>query len=198
MLEFLDSIDVEQPFFYLQPCTRCLKCGKSLMPANLRDGRNFWRCNTWRCDEKANVGLGAKNQVTKRIVWSERHEQAGLHGTSLDFVGVEPQLITYGINDGHSGWVDDDGTGFQPDSDPFIEWYELPLPMPVIDEGFTSLIAAILHFRKHWKPNDIRVSSAPWCFSGQLLSSFHDLMEALLSDPLSKEFQTANVNRTSR
>ncbi len=134
MFEFLDSIDVEQPFFYLQPCTRCLRCEQPLMPTEQREGRNFWRCNTWKCVGNANVGLGAKNQVTNKILWGERHEHASLQGTSLDFVGVKPQLIIYGINDGNCGFTDEDENGPQPEVDTFIEWYEPPLPVPPIDE----------------------------------------------------------------
>ncbi|PQV64735.1 hypothetical protein B1R32_1032 [Abditibacterium utsteinense] len=197
MLEFLDSIDVEQPFFYLQPCTRCLKCEKPLMPRKQRkkqqDGRNFWRCETWKCDEKANVGLGAKNQVTMKIVWSERHEQASSHGTSLDFVGVEPQLISFLIDDGWHGFVDIVEEGQQIHEAAFIEFLDPPIRH---DEGFASLLAAILHFRKHWDPNNILWGGQPW--ERRLLSSADDLMEALLSDPNSRKFQTFDANHTLR
>jgi len=162
------------------------------MPDERRKLRNFWPCNYWKCKGDANVGLGARNQVTGKIVWSERHEQAGLRGTSLEFAGVKPQPIVCGINDGHQGFMDEDENGYQPPSDTFIEWYEPPISTD--NGGFSSLLAAILFFRKHHNPNEIRVAKTPSCWSGELLSSAHDLMEALLNDPLSREFQTSNAN----
>jgi len=193
MFEFLDSIDVEQPFFYLRPCTRCLKCESHIMPTEQRDGRNFWRCRTCWGETYVNVGLGARNQVTGKIVWSERHEQASLHGTSLEFAGVKPQPIVYGINDGHQGWIDADENGFlQPDEEIFIEWYEPPISTDT--HGFSSLLAAILFFRKHHKLSELRVAETPTCWSGELISSAHELVEVLLNDPPSRKFQTTNAN----
>jgi len=162
------------------------------MPTEQREGRNFWRCRTCWSEIYVNVGLGARNQVTRRIVWSERHEQASLHGTSLDFAGVKPQPIVYGINDGNQGFMDEDENGYQPPSDTFIEWYEPPISTD--NGGFSSLLAAILFFRKHHNLSEIRVAETPSCWSGELLSSVHDLMEALLNDPSNREFQTSSAN----
>lgn len=108
-------------------------------------------------------------------------------------MGVEPQLVSFFINDGWHGFVDIVEEGQKVHEDAFIESSEQPMRH---DEGFASLLAAILHFRKHWDPNNIRWEGQPW--ERQLLSSADNLMEALLSDPYSKEFQTSKANHTSR
>ena len=178
MFDFLDSIDAEQPFFYLEPCTRCLKCGICLMPKEEREGRYFWRCY---CDygSYSNVGLGAKNQLTGTIIWGEYYAIASVTGTPLGFGGVEPQLVSWHIHDFEVDIYDGEcAVGVDEFDYDTISRFREPI---CCDGGFSSLLAAMLYYRREYKNSELTLEFSPL--------SYHDLMEALMDDPASRKFR---------
>lgn len=173
MFEFLDSVDVEQPHFYLRPCTRCLKCGAAILPCEQRDGRNFWSCSCHSAlhgPKPTRVGLGAKNQVTEEIKWLQKFLDSKKWGTPLEFHGIGTQEAEYFLLenwDGHS-------CGCEWDE---CECERLPricrdCPSTYSDYGFTLLSAAILYYRRFYPREELRVDSSK--------ISHHELLEALL------------------
>lgn len=159
MFDFFGEIDVEQPQFYLQPCTRCLTCEKPILPLKRGAiGIGLWFCH-W-CGAFAKIRVGQKNQVTGKVRWLERHEEGDLQ---VGLGSVEPQETFFEIE-----WT---GPCYSESNDdtryPTIISHSQPVRD---DEGFSSFAAAILRFRMVEPLKEIRFN----CCS----MSYHELMEA--------------------
>lgn len=57
--------------------------------------------------EYAAVGLGAQHQLTRKIRWRKRYENAGEVGTPLSFLLVPPEPPAYAVVD-YGGFRDED------------------------------------------------------------------------------------------
>lgn len=90
----MSLFSLDNPAFYSQPCTRCLRCGGTRLSVESRCPHydspdadellrmaefDFWSCRD--CVSYVPVGIGSQNEVTSEIQWLQTYPDAESEGT---------------------------------------------------------------------------------------------------------------------